>query len=486
VIPRIHERGHNLGRLLGYLFGPGRHEEHRDEHLIAAWHGAGDLAGMQPGRSANGRHDLARLTDLLRQPVSAGVNPPPNWVWHCSIRNDPTDPILTDDLWAHIAAEVIEAVGLARSGDELAVRWVAVRHSDVHIHVVATLVRQDGRRARLWHDHWKARRCCDELEQQYGLRGAGPMDGTSHHRPGGAELNKAQRLGHAVPARDELRRIVRETAAASSTEDEFFARLADAGVLVGKRASTTAVGEWIGYKVAHPAHTTGAGQPVWFSGGGLANDLTLPKLRQRWAGQTGRDQAVRVSPAERATMLASAGEAIRGAADAIGQLAGTNPEAAHAAAQAASDTLAAVAATVEGRRGGPLTRAVDLFDKASREPGGRIAPANPQSAGLRALSRLVRLMGQPTREQDGVAVLALLRDLAHLSDALAAVRKTEQRPHQAQAARQVAVILRAAADAGGRLGPVDPALVAADLTKQPRATPPARQSIRDIGRSASR
>jgi hypothetical protein len=486
VIAGVYKRGHNLGGLLGYLFGPGRHEEHRDEHLIAAWHGAEDLAALQPRRLANGRHDLAGLADLLRQPVRAGLNPPRDWLWHCSIRNDPSDPILTDAHWAHIAVEVVEAVGLARRGDVEAVRWVAVRHNDDHIHVVATLVRQDGRTAWPWRDYLKARRCCDELEQRFGLHGAGPMDGTSHHRPGAAELNKAQRLGHAVPARDELRRIVREMAAASSTEDEFFARLADAGVLVGKRASTTDPGEWVGYKVAHPAHTTRAGQPVWFSGGGLANDLTLPKLRQRWAGQTGNDQALRISPTERATTLASAGEAIRGAADAIGQLAGTNPEAAHPVAQAASDTLAAVAATVEGRQGGPLTRAVDLFDKASREPGGQVAPANPQSAGLRALSRLVRLMGQPTRGQDGVALLALLGHLARLSDALAVVRETEQRPHQAQAARQVAVILRTAADAEGRLGPVDPALVAADLTKQPRTTPPARRSTRDISRSAGR
>jgi hypothetical protein len=485
VIPRVQERGHNLVRLLRYLFGPGRHEEHREEHLIAAWDGADELAAMQPRRLANGRHDCTRLSDLLRQPVRAGLNPPRDWVWHCSIRNDPTDPILTDDQWAHIAVEVIEAVGLARRGDEQSVRWVAVRHNDDHIHLVATLVRQDGRTARLWYDHLKVRRCCEELERRFGLRRAGPMDGTSHRRPGAAELNKAHRLGHAVPARDELRRIVRETAAASSTEDEFFARLADSGVLVGKRASTDGLGEWIGYRVAHPSHTTGAGQPVWFSGGALAHDLTLPKLRQRWAGQTGSDRAIRVSPAERATMLASAGEAIRGAADAIGQLAGTNQEAAHAVAQAASDTLAAVAATVEGHRGGPLTRAVDLLDKASREPWGRVAPANPQSAGIRALSRLVRLMGQPTRE-DAIALLALLRDLAHLSDALAVLREAQQRPHQAQAARQVAVILRAASDAGGRLGPVDPALVAADPTTQPRATTAPRQSTRDISRAADR
>jgi hypothetical protein len=36
-------------------------------------------------------------------------------------------------------------VGLAPHGDDQAVRWVAVRHSDDHVHLVAALVRQDRR-----------------------------------------------------------------------------------------------------------------------------------------------------------------------------------------------------------------------------------------------------------------------------------------------------------------------------------------------------
>jgi hypothetical protein len=79
-------------------------------------------------------------------------------------------------------------------------------------------------------------------------------------------------------ARDELRRHVRAAVAASSSEEEFFARLADAGVRVERRASVRNPGEWIGYKVAVPTHTTASGEPQRVSGGSLANDLTLPKL----------------------------------------------------------------------------------------------------------------------------------------------------------------------------------------------------------------
>ena len=47
---------------------------------------------------------------------------------------------------------VMAGVGLAPHGDASAVRWVAVRHDDYGIHVVATLVRQDGRTAWAWKD----------------------------------------------------------------------------------------------------------------------------------------------------------------------------------------------------------------------------------------------------------------------------------------------------------------------------------------------
>ncbi|GFJ93155.1 hypothetical protein Prum_067970 [Phytohabitans rumicis] len=51
------------------------------------------------------------------EPVRAGRNPPRKTVWHCSIRNHPTDRTLTDAQWAHIGAEVMAAVGLAAHGD---------------------------------------------------------------------------------------------------------------------------------------------------------------------------------------------------------------------------------------------------------------------------------------------------------------------------------------------------------------------------------
>src|SRR5674536_287142 len=56
------------------------------------------------------------------------------------------DRHLADEQWRDIAATYLDRIGLAPRGDDLGVRWVAVRHADDHVHVVATLARQDGRR----------------------------------------------------------------------------------------------------------------------------------------------------------------------------------------------------------------------------------------------------------------------------------------------------------------------------------------------------
>ena len=92
-----------------------------------------------------------------------------------------------------------------------------------------------------------------------------------------------------MSARVQLRRLVEAAAAAARTEDEFFAGLAARGVTARLRYSTTRPGEVTGYAVGLRSDTTGAGDgPVWFSGGKLAPDLTLPRLRARWSGGPAR------------------------------------------------------------------------------------------------------------------------------------------------------------------------------------------------------
>ncbi|HUY46053.1 MAG TPA: hypothetical protein VMV92_10050 [Streptosporangiaceae bacterium] len=116
-----------------------------------------------------------------------------------------------------------------------------------------------------------------------------------------------------------LRREVCAAAAGARTEQEFFTRLGQAGVLVRQRHSTTHPGEVTGYAVGLPQHAAKDGGVIWYGGGKLAADLTLPKLRGRWADPTARNPltgaAAMPGLAVRAVLRASV-------ADAAGQASG--------------------------------------------------------------------------------------------------------------------------------------------------------------------
>jgi hypothetical protein len=296
-------RGRNVRRLLYYLYGPGKANEHTDPHLVAGFSDPGEL---EPERRPDGSRDFRRLAGLLEQPLAAltghGYDKP---VWHCAVRTAPDDRMLSDAEWAQVAARVMDRTRLAPDGDDLGVRWVAVRHAADHIHIVATLGRQDGRRPRIWNDYYRVREACHDAERRFGLRSTAPADRTAAHRATRAETEQAARRGWAEPARVTLRREVCAAAGGAGSEQEFFTSLRQAGVLVRERHSTVEPGEVTGYAVGLPGHTARNGGVVWYGGGKLAADLTLPKLRTRWAG----------SAAERPPLGAQGapGAAVRGA-----------------------------------------------------------------------------------------------------------------------------------------------------------------------------
>src|SRR5262249_51634638 len=245
--------GRHAGRLLYYLYGPGRANEHTDPHLVA---GFGDPAELEPERRPDGTADLRRLTGLLNQPLAAlagpGYGKP---VWHCAVRAAPGDRILSDWEWAQVAASIMGRTGLAPTGDDVGVRWVAVRHAGDHIHLVATLARQDGRRPKVWNDFYRVREACLDAEQRLGLTQTAPADRTAARRPARAETEQAARRGWGEAPRTRLRREVCTAAAGARSEQEFFARLADAGVLIRRRYGTTDPAAVTGYAVGLAEHT---------------------------------------------------------------------------------------------------------------------------------------------------------------------------------------------------------------------------------------
>lgn len=140
-------RGTDPRRLLSYLYGPGKANEHADPHLVAGFDDPGQL---EPAVRPGGARDVRWLAGLLAQPLAAlygpGYDKP---VRHCSVRAAPADRELTDGEWAQVAGEVMHRTELAPRGDEVGVRWVAVRHAGDHIHLVATLARLDRARPRI-------------------------------------------------------------------------------------------------------------------------------------------------------------------------------------------------------------------------------------------------------------------------------------------------------------------------------------------------
>jgi hypothetical protein len=280
-------RGTNVRRLLYYLYGPGKANEHTDPHLVA---GFSDPAELEPERRPGGSRDFRRLAGLLEQPLAALPGPARGKpVWHCAVRAAPGDRTMSDDDWAQVAAQIIDRAGLAPHGDDMGVRWVAVRHAADHIHIAATLARQDGTRPRIWNDFFRVREACQQAERKLGLRSTAPADRTAAKRATRAETEQASRRGWQEPPRTTLRREVCTAAAGAGSEQEFFGRLQQAGVVVRRRHSVTNPGEITGYAVGLPHHTAKDGTPIWYGGGKLAADLTLPKLRARWREPAGQD-----------------------------------------------------------------------------------------------------------------------------------------------------------------------------------------------------
>ncbi len=276
-------RGERVEPLIYYLFGPGRHQEHTDPHIVAGWRHPAEL---EPPLRPDGARDFRTLNGLLNQPHAAmGRRGYARPVWHCSVRAAPEDQMLSDDEWAQIAHDVMDRTGLSRYGEEDdGVRWVAVRHADDHVHIVAMLARQDRARPSVHNDRYRVRDACLAAERRYGLRSTAPADRTAPRYPSRGENEKAAGRGLGEAPRLTLRRHVATAAAGVGSPEEFFAALEAAGVMVRMRYSTRNPGEVTGYAVALPGDMGPDGDPIWYGGGKLAADLTWPRLRRRWAG----------------------------------------------------------------------------------------------------------------------------------------------------------------------------------------------------------
>ncbi|MFF5934851.1 relaxase/mobilization nuclease domain-containing protein [Streptomyces sp. NPDC012508] len=434
MIPSIHKQGRDTARLLAYLYGPGRREEHTDPHLVASFDGL----APDPGRDPNATlADLARLLDEPLHLLDDDTRPATH-VWHASVRAAPGDRTLTDAAWADIARRVIAATGID-PGDGAGCRWAAVRHADDHIHLIATLVREDGRRPDHHRSAKRAQAECRRIEADYDLHRVKAGDGTAAKRPTSAERHKADRRGRQRTSREELRETVRRSVAGAASEEEFFDRLAAAGLLIRRRIAPS--GDTLGYTVALPDDRNAKGEPVFYSGSKLAPDLSLPRIRERWT-QTS-DDATQQSALPSVTGPASARRRASTAAwQALLVIDHGDDNVIAAQIAATGEVLDALAKTSAAHTRHELQAAATAFERASRS---HIRAARGHDRALRQAARDLVHSG-PTlgRGEDGATTAMALDMLIFLAVAAAHWHAKKQHAQQAEAAERAAVHLRVA------------------------------------------
>ncbi|MBT2393692.1 mobilization protein [Streptomyces sp. ISL-1] len=411
MVPDV-SSGSDTRSLINYLFGPGRRDEHTDPHIVAAW----DMTGApDPGRDPEATYtQLARRLDhhVDLRTRELGKKPPKH-VWHCPVRTAPGDRYLTDTEWAMVARRVVAATGIAPEGDDQACRWIAVRHADDHIHILATTVRADGRRPRTNRDGWRAQQECRKIEAEFGLRRLKSGDLTAPKTPTGAERAKAERLGQEVTTREWLRERAYEVAAAVRSIDDYFSVLTSLGIQVKLRVSAK-TDEVDGYSLAAPGDT------IFFGGSALAPDLSYNRLAERLPTQDVPDRPQQVAdPAEPWRRTESAVRTALTALDA------GDDATAQGHLDAFADILHNVARNIPGPHQAELQAAASAFNRARRS----VIRADHQAA--TELRQAARELTHAANIPGGLAI-ALIFTALHL--ARAASKWHEQRGHVQQAA----------------------------------------------------
>ncbi|TFI28609.1 mobilization protein [Streptomyces sp. 4R-3d] len=418
MVPDVSTGSDSRG-LIAYLFGPGRRDEHTNPHIVAAW----DMAGApDPGRDPAATYTqlakrLDHYVDLRTREL--GGKKPAKHVWHCPVRTAPGDRYLTDAEWAEVARRVVHATGIAPEGDEQACRWIAVRHADDHIHIMATTVRVDGRRPRIHQDGRRAQAECRKIETEYGLRRLRSGDLTAPRTPTGAERAKAGHQGHSVTARQWLRERAYAVAAAVHTEADYFTVLQSLGIKVKTRLGPE-TGDVIGYSLAAPGDTNSAGEPVWYGGSKLAPDLSINRLRERLPDQEAADR-----PRFAADPTAPWQHTISAIQAAHIVLDSDDDGAAQAHLAAFGDALYNIASATPGPHRAELRAAATAFNRARRSA--TRADHEAATALRQAANELVFASTEP-----GGLAIALLFATVYL--ARAAAKWHEQRGHEQQAA----------------------------------------------------
>jgi hypothetical protein len=464
MVAKVARQGHSFGGLVNYVMGPGRAEEHTDQRVIAA----ADEIDVRLGTQLDTAERLSLGDQLgLYAALFPQACPAKGEVYHVVFSASKGES-LTDEQWAEVARETAKVLHLDREGGGSA-PWAAFRHGAStegydHIHFVASLVRSDGTPVKTYMRngyadlHAIARR----TEEKFGLsplmsRGEGALP--TAQRP---EREACERRGRREPERETLQRTVRSAAAGAGTEAEFLDGLRAAGVLYRPRYEQGSRDKVVGYSVA--MKPPDGQQPVWFGGGKLGRDLTLPALRAEWqepteaeAGDLARrwqgrrpGAALSTDAALQAASRQPSSRAWERAADRLEHV-GTRIEEAgqlprdqwRSLAGEAAGVTAGLARQLEPDAPGELSAAADTLARVCQRPAGT-SPPPPASRAMRGVAAVTaqQRMGGSTE-----GWLRVVRELARLAEALSrAAQARDAANHQARMAAVAAAELRAAHD----------------------------------------
>jgi len=471
VIPNV-TRGAKTAGVLRYLVGKGKREEHEHPHLVAGSPEAVRLASERELTVADAGM-LARFLDEPREQFGTRVTVAERdeqgrvvgtrdaHVWHCSLALHPDEPDLSDERWAQVCEQFVSEMGFAGEQAAGQCRWVAIRHgrstggSD-HAHLVVTLVAEDGSKASVHNDRPRAQKACRELEQRFGLRGLEARTrGAGSRALKHGEIAADRRRGRGVGERGEhaerssrqrLELAVRACAGASRNESEFIRRFREQGLLLRPRYAEGGTSKVVGYSVRLAGGEHDRGRVVWYGGGRLARDLTLPALRRSWHQQPAEERAAvdewksgraggRRSAVERRAELEQRGLLWHRCTTEIERVrlqlraAGTDPAACAHAAREGAAVLAAWSIELEGEQPGPLARASRQLARSAELPAYTPAPRRP----LSRASGLALFMLAAGRPDSAVGWLLVCRELGLLAGEIGRVHRARgelQRAHE--------------------------------------------------------
>jgi len=433
-------RGASGRGLIRYLLGPGRANEHTDQRVITSGLVLGGEALAGADLSGQEIADLGAALDEAND--ANGTNPMGGHLYHLSLSLPPGDRQLSDEEWAQITQTAMESLGFEGKGTAPAA-WVAIGHGmsaqgNQHIHIAASLVRIDASLVDIWRDRKTLSRVCAEFEHTYGISVVEGREGKGMPGLSRAELERTARAQLPEPPRLTLARLVREASVASKDEAEFVRRLRGSGAFVRPRFETGGQQEVVGYSVA--LRTTGGAAPIFFGGGKLAKDLTLPHLRQFWAVSVD-DRETAVVEWSAAKAVASGREALRGhpddwkravagierAVENLRAVPASDLAAWRGAAREAAGVFAAWSRRLEGNSPGPLAATSDALARSAQT---RPGEPTPEREAVRDFRGIAAIVAQSQLSRDSPMAWAMLidqlgRTLRAIGDAHGARGETE-------------------------------------------------------------